>query len=140
MTKKKKVTKNQFKKGNQASKGFGRPPLTDEEKALQLKNRTEWRALLDRYMIKDLKELKALKKKGELVAIDAMVVQSIINAVESGNTQNINWHLDHSLGKPKEVTNIKVTGNVESMKAGDYTKEELLSMKQIHDAKKKREK
>ena len=137
--KKKKATKNQFTKGHTKSKGYGRPALTPEQKELRLKTRTDWKNLIDKYMVQSIADLRKLYKSSNLPAIDGMTIKAIINAHESGDSAGINFFLNHALGKPKEVTNIKVTGNVETMKAGEYTKEELLAMKEIHDKKKERE-
>lgn len=137
---KKKLTGHQFKKGNKESVGIGRPKMTEEEKELSLKTRTDFKVMLDKYMITEKPELKKLLKSKTIPAIDAMIIKSLLNALDSGDPTQINWFLNHSLGKEKETSHIKFSGSIDSMNPKDYTKEELLAMKAIHDAKKKRTK
>jgi len=136
---KKKVVKNTFKNGNQDSKGYGRPKMSDAEKELSLKTRTQFKAILDRYLILDLKEVRKLLKAKTIPMIDLMVLQSIKNSYESGNQSQIDWLLNHSLGKPKEETTINLKthhDNIEPINVNDLTKEELLQIQKIHEKKK----
>ncbi len=128
----KRVTKNQFKKGHSKSKGFGRPPMTDAEKELSLKNRTEWKALLNKYIVTSEKELKALVRRTDLPAIDAMVVRSLVNTISSGDQSGMNWFLNHAMGKEKETSHINLTGGMEntnSINLKNLSKEELVALK-----------
>jgi len=132
----------QFKKGNKKAVGFGRPKLTEAEKELTLKTRTQFRNILNKYMITDQKELEKLYKSKNLPVLDGMVIKSLLNAFRTGDQTQMNWFLNHSLGKEKETSHIKFSGSIESseMIPKEFTKEELLTMKAIHAAKKKREK
>ena len=134
----KRVTKNQFTKGHDKSKGFGRPAMTDAQKELSLKTRTQFKTMLNKYMVTDLADLKKLLKKTKVPAIDAMIIKSLVRAIESGDQSQINWFLNHSLGKEKETSHINFSGSIDSMNPKDYSKEELLAMKAIHESKNKR--
>jgi len=135
MTEKRK-TKNQFTKGHTKSKGFGRPTLTEAEKELSIKTRTQFKTMLDKYLVRELTDLKKLVKKTSIPAIDAMIIKSLIKTIESGDQTGINWFLNHSLGKEKETTNINLTGGMEntnSINLKNLTKEELLVLKQLSE-------
>lgn len=138
VAKKKKITKNQFKKGKSGNP-FGRPKMSEAEKELSLKTRTQFKNILNKYMISSEKELEKLYRDKSLPAIDGMIIKSMLNAFRSGDQTQINWFLNHSLGKEKETTNINLSGSVDSMNPKDFTKEELLAMKAIHESKKNRE-
>lgn len=136
----KKKTKNQFKKGVSGNP-FGRPTMSDAEKDLSLKTRHQFKMILNKYMITDEKDLKKLYKSSNLPVLDGMIIKSLLNTFESGDQAQMNWFLNHTLGKEKETKHINFTGVVDTttMNAKDYTKEELLSMQAIHEAKKLRE-
>ena len=136
-TTKKKVTKNQFKKGKSGNP-FGRPKMTEAEKELSLQTRTQFKTMLNKYMITDEKELKKLGRRTDVPAIDAMVIRSLLNVINSGSQSEMNWFLNHSLGKEKETSHIEFSGSIDSMNPKDFSKEELVAMQAIHDAKKKR--
>lgn len=132
----KRKTKNQFTKGHTKSKGFGRPTLTEAEKELSIKTRTQFKTMLDKYLVRELTDLKKLVKKTSIPAIDAMIIKSLIKTIESGDQTGINWFLNHSLGKEKETTNINLTGGMEntnSINLKNLTKEELLVLKQLSE-------
>lgn len=130
----KRKTKNQFQKGNTKGKGFGRPAMTEAEKELSLKTRTQFKSILSKYMISSQSDLEKLYLDKTLPAIDGMVIKSMLNAFRSGDQSQINWFLNHALGKEKETTNIKLSGSMENTSSIDLkklTKEELLSLKAI---------
>jgi hypothetical protein len=134
----KRATKNQFTKGNTKSKGFGRPAMTDAQKELSLKTRTQFKTMLDKYLITELSDLKKLLKKTKVPAIDAMIIKSLVRTIESGDQSQINWFLNHSLGKEKEITNINLQGSMENTSSIDLkklSKEELLALKAIAEKK-----
>lgn len=135
----KKPNPNLFKKGHTKSKGYGRPKLTEEQKELAFKTRADFQAMLTKYMITDRKELKALVKRNDIPAIDAMVIKSLVNTLESGDQSSINWFLNHTLGKEKEVSHINLTGNMSTtaVDVKNLSKAELLAIKKIHDKNKK---
>ncbi len=132
----KKKTKNQFKKGNK----FGRAKLTEAEKELAIKNRTQFKQLLTKYMITGYKELKVFIKRTDVPAIDLMVVRCLLNAIDSGDASQVNWFMDHTLGKQKESTNINLRGTMENTNSVDLkklTKEQLLQLKAISESSEK---
>jgi len=127
---KRKLTGHVFKKGNKESVGIGRPKMTEEEKELSLKTRTDFKVMLDKYMITEPKQLTKLLKSKTIPAIDAMIIRSLLNAINSGDSTQINWFLNHSLGKEKETSNVHITGSMEnSIDVKKLSKEELLALK-----------
>lgn len=132
----KKNIKNQFKKGNTKSVGFGRPALTEKEKELSLRTRTQFKNILNKYMLLNVSELKKLLKRKTIPALDLMVLQAIKNTIDSGETQKIDWCLDHVLGKTKDETHISLRGTVDNTNSIDLkklSKEELLALKVISE-------
>ncbi len=122
----------QFKKGHTKSKGFGRPKMTDEEKALSLKTRTQFKNILNRYITLPKAELNKLYRAANTPALDKMVIKSILKSMEGGDQVQINWFVNHILGKEREQTNINLTGSMENTNSIDLkklSKEELLSLK-----------
>ena len=72
----------------------------------------------------------------KIPAIDGMIIRSIVKSYESGDQSAINWFLNHSMGKPKETTNINLSGCVENTTAIDLkslSAEELVALKAIAD-------
>lgn len=89
--------KNQFKKGNTASVGKGRPKVTDEERNI--------RALLKSEIEKVGSAL--LSPKYALDQIDlnkdvSIMMKMVIEHAKKGNTKILEMFLDRIVGKPKE--------------------------------------
>lgn len=132
----KRATKNQFKKKNTKSKGFGRPTMTDAEKELSLQTRTQFKTMLNKYMITSKADLSKMYRAKDTPAIDKMLIKSMLKAIESGDQSQINWFLNHSLGKEKETTNMHITGSMEnSIDVKKLSKEELLALKELANKK-----
>lgn len=113
--------------------------MTEEEKALSLKTRTQFKTILNKYLILPKKELRAMARKADIPALDAMLIKSLIKTFESGDQTQINWFLNHVLGKEKESTNINLTGSMENTNTSkvdpsNLTKEQLLLLKEIAEA------
>ena len=139
-TTKKKLTGHQFKKGHKKSVGFGRPPMSDAEKELSLKTRTQFKNILNKYMITDEKELQKLYKSKKLPILDGMIIKSLLNVFSSGSQAELNWFLNHSLGKEKETTNINLTGGMENTNTVNLkklSKEDLLVLKDLAEKNEK---
>ena len=140
---KKRATKNQFTAGHTRSKGFGRPALTPEEKELSLRTRTQFRGIINRYMLMSNAELAKIYKARNTPALDGMIVKAIQNARKSGDTTNINWLANHILGKEKESTNINLNSNIENTDMVDIknmSNEDLIAMKEIRERTEKSKK
>lgn len=132
----KRKTKNQFKVGNKSSVGYGRTPMTEEEKSLSLKNRTQLKNIINKYMISTKAELKALSIAKKTPMLDRMLLKSLINAEKSGNQQQIDWFINHTVGKEKDETNIRLSGAIESTTSFNLkkmSKEDLLLLKEISE-------
>lgn len=138
--KKKRATKNQFKKGVSGNP-FGRPKMSKEEKELSLKSRSQFRTILQKYMITSEAELMKLYKNKQLPVLDGMVVKSLVNAFKSGDQSQINWFLDHCLGKVKETKNINLTGSMENKQTQeiDLSKLSEEDLENLHAIAKKNE-
>ena len=98
----------QFGIGNTASKGYGRPKMTAEQKAMALTTRTQLKNVMIQYAAMPLKEIKKLLKKAELPAMDMALLKNIEIALESGTSERIDWINNHTMGKPKEVSHINL--------------------------------
>ena len=131
---KKKLTGHQFKKGHKESVGFGRPKMTEAEKELSLKSRTQFKTIINKYMIQDKKELMKIYRGAKTPALDCMIIKSILKSLETGDQSSINWFANHILGKEKETTHLELSGGVESTTGIDLknlSKEQLVALKEI---------
>lgn len=137
-TKKKKLTGHQFKAGHKKSVGFGRPAMTEAEKELSLKTRTQFKTIINKYMITKKSELRKIYNAADTPALDCMIIKSILKALDSGDQSQINWFANHVLGKEKETTNINLTGSMENTSSIDVknlSTEELLMLKELAEKK-----
>ena len=129
----------QFKKGNKKSVGFGRPPMSEAEKELSLTTRTQFKTIINKYMVHSKAELNKIYRAKDTPALDCMIIKSIQRALENGDTTHINWFANHVLGKEQETTNINLTGGMEntnSIDVKDLTPKELLALKELAEKKK----
>ena len=136
MTAKKPCKKNQFQKGNTKSVGYGRPRMTEAQKELSITTRTKFKEMLNKYMVSEKSELEELLKRKDIIAIDCMVIQSLVNALNSGNQVEINWFLNHTLGKEKETTHVHMSGGLDNTNAidiGTLSKEDALFLKGLNE-------
>lgn len=134
MAKKKRATKNQFEKGNQKAKGYGRPAMTPEEKALSLKSRTQLKNVLNKFLHQPRKELTKLLKNANTPVLDKMIIKSMINTMESGDQSKIDWFLNHVLGRQKELTQkVEFSGQIDSTSVdiNKLSKADLLTLREI---------
>jgi hypothetical protein len=135
--------KNQFQKGNTISKLGGRPTLTPEQKALRLTTRTQFKTLLAEYSALTLDEIRELIKEAKLPIIDMAVLKHLQESFTNGSMERIDWTTNHIMGKPKETTNLHLSGGVQSSDAIDVkklSKEDLLALKEIHERSKEKTK
>lgn len=136
---KKKLTGHQFKKGHKESVGFGRPPMTEAEKELSLQTRTQFKNIINKYMIHNKAELRKIYRSAKTPALDCMIIKSILNALEKGDQTMINWFANHVLGKEKETTHIHHTGQMENTSSIDLKNldtEDLLKLKELAEKSK----
>lgn len=137
--KKRKLTGHIFQKGHRESVGFGRPPMSAEERELSLKTRTQFKNMINKYMLLNITDLKKLLKRKTIPVIDLMLLQTIKNSVDDGDSVKIDWFMNHVLGKEKETTHIDLRGSVENTNAVDVrnlSKEDLLKLKEISEKSK----
>lgn len=142
-TKKKTKPKNMFEKGHTRSKGFGRPALTPEEKELSLRSRTQFKGIINKYMLMPNAELAKIYKARNTPALDGMIIKSIQNARKSGGQENINWFANHILGKEKETTHINLNSsseNTEMVDIKNMSTEDLVLIKEINERTRKNRK
>jgi len=141
-TKKRKLTGHQFKKGNKDAVGFGRPKMTEAEKELSLKTRTQFKGIINKYMIQSKKDLLKIYRAANTPALDAMIIKSIIRTLETGDQSHINWFANHVLGKEKETSHIALTGSMNTTSAIDLknlSTEDLLALKTIAEKNEKKQ-
>ena len=124
----------QFKKGHKKGVGFGRPKMTEAEKELSLKTRTQFKTIINRYMLLSKAELNKLYRSTKTPAMDKMIIKSVLKATESGDQSSINWFINHVLGSQKETTNINLTGSMENTSSIDVknlSTEDLLALQEL---------
>lgn len=124
----------EFKKGHKKSVGFGRPPMTPEQRAMAFKNRTDFKIAINKYMSCTLADLRKLKKSAKVTAFDKGIIQSLIDISNSGNQEKLIWFINQIHGKEKEVSHIELSGsttNTTEIDLKKLTAEELLALKAI---------
>jgi len=129
----KKLAPNQFKKGNKAAVGHGRPPMSPEQKALALTTRTQFKNLLCQYMTLTKKEITALLKT-DLPVIDIAVLRHLKEMHTTGSMDRIDWTSDHVMGKPQQTTNINLNNGASDTNLVDLKKlpkEKLVALSAI---------
>lgn len=126
--------KNQFQKGNKAGVGHGRPSLTEEEKKLSIATRTEFKTVLMKYSSWTREEIKNALESKSLPIMHEIILKHLLEGLESGSMQRVDWTLDHIMGKPKEVSHVKVHAVTENqIDPRKLSKEDLLALKEIHE-------
>lgn len=126
--------KNMFKKGNTASKGFGRPRMTPEQKALAMTSRTKFKTLLALYMTWTEADIEQALENNNLPILDMAVLKHLQAMKQGGSMDRVDWSLDHLLGKPVQAQ--KLTIENESSSPFDLSKltdDELLQLKAIQE-------
>lgn len=124
--------KSKMVKGNTLSVGHGRPKMTEQEKALSLSNRTQFKILINKYMGWSKEKIAESLSDSKLPIIDIAVLRCLKEAAESGSMERIDWAVNHVLGKEKEKTHLHVSGNVDNTSTIDLkklSKPELLALK-----------
>lgn len=129
---KKKATGKPFKKGNAAAKGYGRPKMTDEQKALALTTRTQFKMLLSQYSALTFAEVKKHLKEKKLPAIDMAVLKHMEQMIDAGSMDRVDWTANHIMGKPKEISHVKVEGGLQNtIDLKKLSKEDLIAYKAL---------
>ena len=139
--KKTKSNSGQFKKGNKAGTGYGRPTMTPEQKALALASRTQFKTVLTQYSTLTLREIKKLLKSANVPVLELAVLRHLKELAENGSMDRADWTLDHMLGKVNTTTNLNLSGGLDNTNAinlKDCTKEELLLLKKLAEKKGKK--
>lgn len=131
---KKIVRKNLFTKGHKLSVGHGRPPMTELEKARALTTRTQLKIVMTKYASWTEAELDAALEARTLPIIDIAILTTIRNATGTGSQAQIDWVLDHIMGKPAEEKNINLRGGLDNTSKIDLkklNKEQLLQLQKM---------
>lgn len=97
---------NGFKKGN--TLGKGRPPVDPELKAAKKLTKTRAEELFSLYMHKTAKELDAICKNSNTTVLEAMIARVAQQAIRDGDQRRLDFMLDRTVGKVKEVTEIQL--------------------------------
>ena len=120
----------QFKKGNQLSKGNGRPKMTPEQKALALSTRTDLKNLMAKYLSYTKEQLEQEIENPDLPMIDIGIMRNILKAGEQGDLERMDWMTNHIYGKEASKIDIKQqnTGQIDIKKVSDS---DLIKLKEI---------
>lgn len=107
MAKKKLKHAGQFKPGNKAAKGKGRPPVPPEVKAARDLNRNEFTRLVTELFYLTEWELKAVERSATTPQIKKIVC-SMIRHAQKGNDRALKLLLERTIGPvpeaPKQIT------------------------------------
>lgn len=121
-----------FKKGNTLSKGYGRPKMTDKQKALALTTRTQFKELLTKYMTLTLSEIEELLEAAELPIIDLTVLKHLRVGLETASSERMDWSIDHIMGLRPTKSQLELSGGLANKNKLDISKlttEELKVLK-----------
>ena len=91
-----------FQKGNDASKGKGRPPVPVDLKQARSLNRVELERTLNKYIYMTLTELDGAWANPNTTALDRMVMGVVREAIKDGDVARFNFLLERLVGKVKE--------------------------------------
>lgn len=92
----------QFKKGNQAAKGHGRPELPPDVKRARELNSNEFTRLATKYLYMNDIELEAAEISEEVPQIEKLVISMIIKA-HHGDHNCVKLLLERTIGPPPEA-------------------------------------
>lgn len=103
--------KHGFKKGDPlaslAGKKSKRPPYKDIQEARK-HNAFEFEQSLYKYMGCTLKQLQSAFEDSKTSARDLAVIAILMNAIRKGDNIRLNFLLDRTIGKVKDVTEVEV--------------------------------
>lgn len=117
-----------FQKGNQLSKGKGRPPMTAAQKALALENRTELKNVMSKYMTLTAEEIELTLEDKSLAVIDIAILKHLQDMVKHGSMERMDWIVDHIMGSRATKVEVKATSGIDLSKLSE---EELLNLQNI---------
>lgn len=121
-----------------------KPKLSKKQEKILIESREHLSAVLKKYMVTDLEELKSLRERQDIPAIDAMMITSVLKAVNRGDEATINWLLRYVI--PPEAPpaqEIKITGGLgvaPDLDLENLTDEELKVILRLTQGKNKNEK
>ncbi len=96
-----------FAKGNQASKGHGRPKVDVVLKTLRSVNRATVERLINDFLSMPLDELTLVANDPRTLALEAMIAKVCVLGVAGGDQTRLNYLLDRLIGKvpdaPKDI-------------------------------------
>lgn len=93
----------------------GRPSLPQELKKAMQMNRVDFQELLIKYLSYSPQELAVAQSSKDTKALDRIVIAVIINAINKGDQQRLDFLLNRIIGKVREQ--VDHTSNGEPMKA-----------------------
>ncbi len=100
-----------FEKGNQLGVGYGRPSLTPAQRKLSLATRTQFKVLIQSYMVLTPKEIEEKLEEGNLPVIDITVLRHLKDMSKHGSMERTDWTIDHVMGTRPKESKVTVTAN-----------------------------
>lgn len=95
-----------FKKGNQAGKGKGRPSMPKDLKEVKSLTKSHVEKVMNKFADMTKAEIEAVIRDPNTTMLEHMVGSIAIKAVKDGDQQRLNFLLDRTIGKVKEVKEI----------------------------------
>lgn len=106
-----KPTPASFKKGDPRASAAGKKSsraLPSDLKEARSQFAKEFEDTIYKYMFTSIKDLKTVLKDPETHAKDAVVLSVLVNAVEKGDNVRLNFLLERTIGKVKDVQDVNV--------------------------------
>lgn len=131
--------KNQVGKGNKLAVGHGRPKMTEHEKEMSLKSRTQFKNMLNKYSGWTLAEIKVALEEKALPIFDMAMLKHLELMMEDGDAARADWTLNHIFGKEKEIKHVHMTGGLENtnpINLKDLSVAELKALKKMQEKSK----
>lgn len=95
-----------FKPGNAG--GPGRPPMPEDIRKIKVLTKSHVEKVMNLFAGMTEEQIEVHLKRPETTMLEHMVGQITLRAVRDGDTQRLNFLLDRTIGKVKEVTEIQL--------------------------------
>lgn len=108
-----KATPASFKKGDPRASKAGKKSsraLPQDLKEAREQNAKEFEASLYKYMKLNMAELKAAYANPSTPARDLAVIKILEQSINKGDQQRLNFLLERTIGKVKDVSEVEITG------------------------------
>lgn len=108
--------------------------MSDEQKKAAKLSRADFNLITREYLCMDRASLAKEANKKELTAMQAIILSILNQALETGDAKIMNWILEQIFGRIKNISDINLSGTIETTRSIDYSKlstDELAFLKKI---------